>query len=218
MSEVEEWYKLQNIEKSRSFYRADDLDYIIQQTSSLTQKASTKDYKSYICELIIMRMKKSIDRPVQKDNYGEIDINAKYFPDILELYPKEPIDEQSFVGLFCTIFHLIKNKKFKLPKNKRYYSLSQILYIKQEFPDAKIHCKTYSEEFYPNGDCDLEIEFEYQSQEYIRHKHQSEKKAVNCDLIICWEHNWKNKLFFVPIISIKELLENGEFKVHFFDN
>ena len=32
----------------------------------------------------------------------------------------------------------------------------------------------------------VRIEFEYESKNFVKHLH----KAENCDVIVCWEHNW----------------------------
>lgn len=54
--------------------------------------------------------------------------------------------------------------------------------IQPSYPDAKARRKTYK------GWEDVWIEFEYKSSSFKAHKHDPNE----CDIIVCWEHNWKN--------------------------
>ena len=53
--------------------------------------------------------------------------------------------------------------------------------VKAEFPD----CDGFRE-LGPNKWQPLRIEFEYESRNYLIHKHP----LLGCDLIVCWKHNW----------------------------
>jgi hypothetical protein len=53
--------------------------------------------------------------------------------------------------------------------------------IKPGFPDC------IGRRFVGKGWERVSIEFEYQSKNFVQHGHDPK----NCDLIICWEHNWK---------------------------
>ena|SRR5579859_1872175 len=53
--------------------------------------------------------------------------------------------------------------------------------VKAEFPD----CDAFRE-LGPNKWQPLRIEFEYESRNYLIHKHP----LLGCDLIVCWKHNW----------------------------
>jgi hypothetical protein len=53
--------------------------------------------------------------------------------------------------------------------------------VKAEFPD----CDAFRE-LGPNKWQPLRIEFEYESRNYVIHKHP----LLGCDLIVCWKHNW----------------------------
>lgn len=53
--------------------------------------------------------------------------------------------------------------------------------VKAEFPD----CDGFRE-LAPNKWQPLRIEFEYESRNYLIHKHP----LLGCDLIVCWKHNW----------------------------
>jgi hypothetical protein len=56
-----------------------------------------------------------------------------------------------------------------------------VLRIQQEFPDCEALMLV-------DGDrCELvRIEFEYESRNFLKHMHE----ARECDLIVCWKHNW----------------------------
>ena len=54
--------------------------------------------------------------------------------------------------------------------------------IQAAYPDAKGRRKT------PKGWEDIWIEFEYKSSLFKAHKHDPKE----CDIIICWEHDWKS--------------------------
>ena len=54
--------------------------------------------------------------------------------------------------------------------------------IQAAFPDAKGRRKT------AKGWEDIWIEFEFKSSHFKAHKHPAEE----CDIIVCWEHDWKD--------------------------
>lgn len=164
------------------------------------------------------------------DIWGQ-DIKTSYFPEIENSYSKQPIDEQGLVGLFCTIFPIIKNngldikcldylKFLKIPKKYQYkVKLFKIKGIRTRFPDAIIEldvCDRLSK----IGEIEICVEFEFVSFNYIRHKHYESKEK--CHLIVCWKHeelsqweNWKDLYYKkdkpLPfILSVEKLLETGE--------
>ncbi len=52
------------------------------------------------------------------------------------------------------------------------------------------------------------IEFEYQSSDFPRHNHLEEmKKGKPCDLIVCWEHDWKECPKEIEVLELRELLK-----------
>ncbi len=53
--------------------------------------------------------------------------------------------------------------------------------IQASYPDAKARRKT------SKGWEDVWIEFEYKSSQFKIHKHDPKE----CDIIVCWEHDWK---------------------------
>jgi hypothetical protein len=129
------------------------------------------------------------------------------------LYAFEPTTEQGVVGLFCTIFHLIAQPEFKFNFHKQIISFSRIQKIQTAFPDALIECIEYDKKDNRIGLCDLYVEFEYKSHNYIEHLHHVTPKK-SCGMVICWENNWNDEKPYVHILSIKELLEKGQIILH----
>jgi hypothetical protein len=73
--------------------------------------------------------------------------------------------------------------------------------IQSTFPDctAKIKVK--------GGWQNIKVEFEYKSSNFITHGHDVSK----CDMIICWENNWKDCP--IPVISLKEKIKELSKKI-----
>lgn len=160
------------------------------------------------------RRKRIVKNPSEvADELDNLSINEKY-KSILNLYKFVPISEQGLVGLFCTIFHLLKKEGFLYKDETAYFE--QIVYIRTEFPDARIRINKN-----PTADCDeqnncqsLDIEFELNSFNYWRHKHHKDEKE--CDMIICWEIDNPPKKLEVelpPILCLKDILESGKIKL-----
>lgn len=63
------------------------------------------------------------------------------FKNILSLYSYAPISEQGLVGLFCTIFHILRDKIINYEGKE--YNFYRIVYVRVEFPDALIELKKY---------------------------------------------------------------------------
>lgn len=74
--------------------------------------------------------------------------------EIENFYLKEPIDEQGLVGLFCTIFGIIKSHKLSIKdpddlknlgihQQNRELRFSKIKGIRERFPDAIIEFDIY---------------------------------------------------------------------------
>jgi hypothetical protein len=57
-----------------------------------------------------------------------------------------------------------------------------VLRIQTEFPDCEAIRLVA-----PGRYQRVRIEFEYESRNFLRHEHDAEE----CDLIVCWEHNWR---------------------------
>lgn len=163
----------------------------------------------------------------QRSDIWGPDLKTSYFPEIENIYSKEPIDEQGLVGLFCTIFPIIKSQNLTIKcldyleflqiSGTQELNFFKIKGIRTRFPDAIIEF-AFLNKFRQEKRTELFIEFEFESYNYIRHKHyDSEEK---CHLIVCWKHeelsqweNWKKIYYFKPlpfILSVKNLLETGE--------
>jgi hypothetical protein len=50
----------------------------------------------------------------------------------------------------------------------------------------------------------VRIEFEYESRNFLHHKHSAE----DCDLIVCWTHNWEDCPKNLGVIALKEELKS----------
>jgi hypothetical protein len=50
----------------------------------------------------------------------------------------------------------------------------------------------------------IRIEFEYESRNFLAHMHSLD----DCDLIVCWEHNWQNCP--VPVLELKRAISDQE--------
>lgn len=162
-------------------------------------------------------------------------IHSSLQKQVLSIYSYAPISEQGVVGLFCAIFHLLKD--FEITYKKRTWNFDKIIYVRTEFPDAKIKLKPILSqgnllnisrcendlkldvEFQLDtfDELDIDIEFELDSFNYWRHKHH--ESSEKCDMIICWE---VGRLFqgidIPPILSIKEILETGKMTLCYSDS
>jgi hypothetical protein len=144
-----------------------------------------------------------------KYTMGE-EINTTYFPYLSASYAREPVDEQGLVGLFCTMFPCLKEHQFTV--HNRQIIFSRIIYTRNAFPDAQIEVIVLEK----NGKkfTTLDIEFEFNSFNYILHKHHQSYKT--CEMIICWENNWKNdKITKPPILSVKKLIDSGTIQIEY---
>jgi len=149
-----------------------------------------------------------------KPKFGNL-FFSEYFKDITALMENEPINEMGVVALFCLMFQSLRGTQFSW-KNE-VITFVAIKYVRVEFPDACIRCKSIGKE---KKNFELDIEFEFESYNYIRHKHsQSSKK---CDLIICWEENAKTDTrlkennavkSMPPVLSLKKCFQTGEIEL-----
>jgi len=49
------------------------------------------------------------------------------------------------------------------------------------------------------------IEFEYKSSDFVKHGHLKQlKNGIKCDIIVCWEHDWKDCPVDIEIIELRE--------------
>jgi hypothetical protein len=49
------------------------------------------------------------------------------------------------------------------------------------------------------------IEFEYKSSDFVRHKHLEDmrKHGTKCDIIVCWEHDWKDCPKEIEVVELQ---------------
>jgi len=93
----------------------------------------------------------------------------------------EPVNEQGVIFLFA--------------KYHKELGIEYIEGIQQGFPDAFGRRKIGKTEYEP-----VDIEFEFRSLDFENHEHDSNQ----CDIIICWEHNWKECP--IEVIELKTAL------------
>jgi hypothetical protein len=70
--------------------------------------------------------------------------------------------------------------------------------IRKGFPDAAAEV-WIKDRLYPRT-----IEFEFRTSDFKRHGHDSNK----CDIIVCWEHDWRDCPSHIFVIELKSELEN----------
>lgn len=93
----------------------------------------------------------------------------------------EPINEQGVILLFAALAYELD---FRIEG------------IRSRFPDALLRRKNDKGRW---KSC--KAEFEYKSSSFQTHGHDPKQ----CDLIICWEHDWKNSP--VEVLSLKETVK-----------
>jgi hypothetical protein len=75
--------------------------------------------------------------------------------------------------------------------------------IRKGFPDA-IGEVWIKDRLYPRT-----IEFEYKSSNFVHHGHlEAMKKGKTCDIIVCWEHDWKECPKDIFVIELRKEIEN----------
>jgi len=95
----------------------------------------------------------------------------------------DPVNEQGVIFLFA--------------KYHKELGIDYIEGIRQGFPDAFGKRKAGREAYE-----DVDIEFEFESLDFKRHKHDPNE----CDIIVCWRHNWSECP--IEIIELKSALPN----------
>ena len=90
----------------------------------------------------------------------------------------EPINEQGVILLFAALAYELD---FRIEG------------IRSKFPDALLRRKNINGRW-----VSCKAEFEYKSSDFRTHGHDSGQ----CDLIICWEHDWKDCP--IKVLSLKE--------------
>jgi Homing endonuclease associated repeat len=70
--------------------------------------------------------------------------------------------------------------------------------VQSGFPDCEAKM-----EIYPGRWQRVRIEFEYESRSFRQHNHD----AAQCDLIICWRHNWKGCPPKLQVLELSRMME-----------
>jgi len=94
----------------------------------------------------------------------------------------EPINEQVVILLFAALAYELD---FRIEG------------IRSRFPDALLRRKTSKDRW-----ISCKAEFEFRSSEFNTHGHDEKQ----CDLLICWEHNWNNCP--IEVLSLKEAIKH----------
>lgn len=187
--------------------------------ASIAESESLKNSKDIERESRLILIENNIERKRKIENRKKLinfgkPLNSEFIPNIR--LDKEPINEMGVVALFCLIFEYFSNY-FTLNNEK--IAFKKIKYVQAPFPDLNIICSVKNSK---KTETEILVEFEFQSFEYIRHKHHLAKNSESCLLIICWEdnaktHNTRKKLKAVqempPILELKSFLETGEVKL-----
>jgi len=100
-----------------------------------------------------------------------------------------PINEQGVILLFGILSHDLK------------FSVER---IRQEYPDAAVI--DYRDD--PNRGIKKDIEFEFLSSNFSKQKHPIEK----CDIIVCWEHDWKNCPKEIEVIELRCVVQSSRIR------
>ncbi|MFM6280479.1 MAG: hypothetical protein ACKN9K_19175, partial [Dolichospermum sp.] len=154
-------------------YRVDNIS-----TIDALRKQNESDFNTpekieqYLLDkFIIPQYKKKFNDNSKPDSTG-LPLTKNYnFFDIEKLYQNEPKDEQSTVALFCAMFHIIANERFKFKYGKDTISFSQIIWIREKFPDARLKFDKYDSKGKCTGHIELFVEFEYKINNFIKHSH-----------------------------------------------
>ncbi|MCP4349912.1 MAG: hypothetical protein GY795_30900 [Desulfobacterales bacterium] len=199
--------------QKKRIFTSKDVDEIVNLIEVSNAIQTKKDIEDELKKII----KKNRDEKQNNrtfDRTGE-KIESEHFSELLEIFPNIPVDEQGLVCLFCTMFSFLRNKTFKL--NKDDVRFDKIEYVRTKFPDGRIKLFNITK----NEFATLYTEFEYESKNYINHKHHKEKNT-KCDLIICWKNNldnlnikvFKKREYILPLIlSMNELIESGRIEL-----
>lgn len=106
-----------------------------------------------------------------------------------------PVNEQGVVFLFA--------------KYHKQLGIEALQSIQDFFPDAIARIKVGKDRFTEKG-----IEFEFKSSGFKDHIKNNQYNGKNCEIIVCWEHDWKDCPKELEIIELKtkipELLEKGK--------
>jgi hypothetical protein len=105
-------------------------------------------------------------------------------PTGLPAFPYEPVNEMGVMVLFSM---LAPQLGFVIES------------VQSSFPDceAKIEVE-------PGRRQHFRIEFEYESLQFKKHGHDPSQ----CDLIVCWRHNWKNCPPNIQVLELSKIVKN----------
>jgi hypothetical protein len=97
----------------------------------------------------------------------------------------EPMDELGVVYVFGMVAHKLG---------------FTVLRTQSTFPDCEA-----LREIQPGRWQRVRIEFEYESRNFVKHGHNKDE----CDLIVCWRHNWPECPKELEIVELRKVLREG---------
>lgn len=176
--------------KKNERYTTEEIQMIVDMLESCEKRLSIEEVVNTFKEVLRQKEEKKASRQqngYSRDKFGPAfrDMGIKECVRIADFIEREPIDEQSFVAVFCFIFECLKFEclkkvEFELSPGDK-IKFDKIKFIRSPFPDGLIYVKNnrnHSEVF---------IEFEYETRNYFKHKHDNSEKK--CDMIIAWKDN-----------------------------
>lgn len=96
----------------------------------------------------------------------------------------EPVNEQGVVFLFGMVAHELGY---------------QVEAIQGGFPDCEAKRKVSSGQWQR-----VQIEFEYESKNFVDHSHDPKQ----CDVIVCWKHNWEDCPEELEVLVLSEVIKD----------
>jgi len=186
---------------------------LLSKMSSLGEKEAIQLLKAVAKESKNASSKKK--RKKSKEEKFGSKLVAEGIPEIENIFENEPIDEMGTVALFCILFPFIKELEFSL--DEELLTFKSFQFVRTPFPDSSIRVKEKKGRKYKY----IKVEFEYESYNFIKHKHFEDDKFNECKLIICWKDNIiDNKIIpnelkkkLPEIIEISDILKKGKINV-----
>jgi hypothetical protein len=159
-----------------------------------------------------------VNKSVQERKYGRkihppTQGSRIKIPPLCNLMTYEPSREAEVVALFFLMFSFWKDNKYEMVIDNKCLCLSQVELVQTNFPDARIgliekkHIKLGK-----NTIKKYNVEFEFESNNYLKHKHTKQQSQTELTLIICWNHN--AIAISNPVIELRTTLEKNHFVVY----
>jgi len=121
-------------------------------------------------------------KPQEIDEYKQL--SKRYFGEIINIHGllHAPVNELGVIYLFA------------LASKRLGYNMEA---IQSEFPDAVAKRMLPGQKHWES----IRIEFEYESSSFKKHGHDPK----GCDLIVCWQHDWKECP--LPVLELRKIIK-----------